>query len=448
MSSWFDIVSGEHGLTEDGKTVAHIISKAQRPVHCKHSIVTCLHQTSLALPWKIFAARDESNDSDNEKSSITSSTSETSKGSNPIEAPSQNRFVFVDGLRGLAALGIVIFHIWWYEPEPWPALESAHWIVDAAFYRIRVSVQILLVISGFVIAYTMRNTWVTPRELISFIGRRLVRLVPPYWVAIGVVILVDLFGRGYWGLSSPFDGELSIFRVSAHLAFLQDAIGFEALGAGMWTICIEMQFYIVAILGWGLAQRLFPRPIPNEPRPSVAGILVVFAPVAFVSLFYWRQLESTSPWVIHFGWMFFLGMVTWWTLDRTLPVSCYAAIAVIAAVELVFDVEWRNENAVTLATSLAIFIAGRRNRLHQWLNWPWLQYLGRISYSLYLIHFPVCHLLTSAGWKWYSKTPTAIQAGTLLVASLFASLCAAHVLYVYVEAPSARLSGKLKRLTA
>lgn len=417
-------------------------------MHRNHPVVRSLHQSSVVLSWKIFAAGEEINGSYNEKSSFPSAssrTSEISKGPNPIEAPSQSRFVFVDGLRGLAALAIVVFHIWWYEPEPWPALESAHWMVDAAFLRIRGGVQILLVISGFVIAYTLRNTWVTPGEFFSFIGRRLVRLVPPYWVAIGFVILVDIICRGYWDLSSPFDGELSILRISAHLAFLQDVFGLESLGAGMWTICIEMQFYIVAILGWGLAQHVFPRPVPGEPRPSVAGLLAVFAPVAFVSLFYWRQLESTSPWVIHFAWMFFIGMVTWWTLDRTLPVYCFAVIVVIAFIELIFDAEWRYENGVALATSLSIFTAGRRNRLHQWLNWPWLQYLGRISYSLYLIHFPVCHLLTSAGWKWYANTPTATQASAILLASLIASLIAAHLLYEFVEVPSARLSGKLKK---
>lgn len=358
---------------------------------------------------------------------------------------SSARFAFVDGLRGLAALAIVVFHIWWYEPAPFPALEHAHWVVDAAFLRIRGGVQILLVVSGFVIAYTLRTTWVTPSEVLLFVGRRLVRLVPPYWVAIGFIILVDIACRGPWDLTSPFDGQLSLLRVSAHMAFLQDVFGHEALGAGMWTICIEMQFYVVAIIGWGLAQRAFPRPMIKEPRPSVVGLLAVFAPVAFVSLFYWRSLESTTPWVIHFAWMFFIGMVTWWTLDRTLPRASYAAIVAIAAVELTFDVEWRYENAVALATALSIFAVGCRLQLHVWLNWWWLQYLGRISYSLYLIHFPVCHLLTTAGWKWCGDSPTAMQASAILLASLIASLLAAHTLYEFVEAPSARWAARLKR---
>ena len=367
------------------------------------------------------------------------------------------------------ALAIAVFHIWWYEPAPYPALESAHWIFDEAFLKIRAGVQVLLVISGFVIAYTLRNTWVTPVEILSFAARRLVRLVPTYWVTIAFVILVDAACRNFLGLASPVDGHLSPLRISAHLAFLQDIFGHDALSAGMWTICIEMQFYLVAIIGWGVAQHAFRRPVMNEPRPSTLAILIVFVPVALMSLFYWRTLDSTSPWVIHFAWMFFMGMITWWTLDRTVPVPAYAVIVSIALLDLIFDAKcrheiltsltntswgtpmeieiesWRYENSVVLATALAIFLAGRRQSLHSWLNWRWLQYLGRISYSLYLIHFSVCHIVTTAGWKYFGNSPTSVQAAIILFFSLIASLLAAHILYVFVEAPSVSWAAKMKR---
>lgn len=367
-----------------------------------------------------------------------------------VAAPSPNpkppaRFAFVDGLRGIAALGIVIFHIWWYEPDPWPALESAHWIVDAAFLRVRGGVQILLVISGFVIAYTLRNTWVTPREAVNFIGRRVIRLVPAYWVAIATVILVDVICQRILGLDSPFTGELTVGRVAAHMTFLQDVLGHDPLGAGMWTLCIEMQFYIVAVASWGLAQWFFPRPIESQPRPSMWALLLVFAPVAFVSLFHWRTLDTTDQWVIHFLWMFFLGMMTWWTLDKTVTTAVYQAVVAIALINLVYDAEWRYENTVALSTALAIFTAEKTNNLHIWLNWPWLQHAGKISYSLYLIHFPVCHLLTTIGWKWCADNPTSMEAGVILLVSFIASLFAGHALYVCVEAPSARWAAKTKQ---
>ena len=73
-----------------------------------------------------------------------------------------------------------------------------------------------------------------------------------------------------------------------------------------------------------------------------------------------------------------------------------------------------------------------------------LPFLGRISYSLYLIHFPVCHLLVSAGWKFFSHSPTLTQAMFILIGSLVASLLAAHAMYQLVEFPSARWAARMK----
>src|SRR5437870_3358365 len=108
-------------------------------------------------------------------------------GSSKPATGAPNRFAYIDGLRGIAALGIVVFHLWWYEPAPFPVFGTEPTSADEAFRKIRASVQILLVISGFVIAYTLRRTWVTPTEMYWFIGRRLVRLVPCYWVTIATV---------------------------------------------------------------------------------------------------------------------------------------------------------------------------------------------------------------------------------------------------------------------
>lgn len=379
-------------------------------------------------------------------------------GGPPVSTPNAGkapaRFAFVDGLRGLAALGIVIFHIWWYEPLPQAALQTSHWMVDEAIEKARGSVQILLVISGFVIAYTLRRTWFTVSEVYSFIGRRVVRLVPAYWVTIGIVLLVDILCRRLSGLPSPFTGQATPTRIAAHMTFLQGIFAFDAIGAGMWTLCIEMQFYIVAVLGWGLAQRLFARPDPNQPRPSPWGLMIVFAPAALVSLFLWRLLESTDPWVTHFLWMFFLGMITWWALDRTISLPIFAVVVLIGGLELIYGVKiveepkpFRYENSLALATALVIFTAGMRDRLHVWLNWSPLQYLGRISYSLYLIHFPVCHLLTTAGWKMMNDAPTPLQARVILLAGIPASILAGHLMYILVEAPSSRWAGRMKRST-
>ena len=380
------------------------------------------------------------------------------------------RFAFVDGLRGLAALGVVLFHIWIYEPRPWPALESAHWVVDEAFRRARDGVQILLVISGFVIAYTLRKTRFSAGEAFCFMLRRVVRLVPAYWLILSLILLLASVCQ-LAGLPLPYENDATVPRITAHLVFLQDVLGYSALSAGIWTLCIEMQFYLVAILGWGAAQRLFPRR-QNPPLPSGWGLLVVFGPPALVALFYWRKLDSTDPWVIHFLWSFFIGMLTWWSLDGLLPRWVFYSVIVIGCLDFLdlsdllghplesvdagpFEARivanskwsWHYKNGVALLTALAIFAAGRLNKLDVWLNWRPVQYLGTISYSLYLVHFPVFHLLTSVGWKWCGNAPTSLQARLILLSVIPASIVAGHLLYVLVEAPSARWSARMKNWT-
>jgi peptidoglycan/LPS O-acetylase OafA/YrhL len=137
------------------------------------------------------------------------------------------RFAFVDSLRGLAAVSIMIFHIWWYEPAPFVAISNR--LVNDALLRTRGGVQILLVISGFVIAYTLRHVWGTWKETLLFLGRRLVRLVPAYWAAIAIAMLTDYSCRYFWDLPSAVDGHHSVSRTLAHMTFLQDIFDYDAL---------------------------------------------------------------------------------------------------------------------------------------------------------------------------------------------------------------------------
>lgn len=82
--------------------------------------------------------------------------------------------------------------------------------------------------------------------------------------------------------------------------------------------------------------------------------------------------------------------------------------------------------------------------MNDWLNWRWLQFLGRSSYSLYLIHDPVSHVLTQFGWRLCGNSPTPAQSSLILFLCLVASIAAGHLLYVWVEAPSGRCSAWLK----
>jgi peptidoglycan/LPS O-acetylase OafA/YrhL len=100
---------------------------------------------------------------------------------------SNTRFVFVDALRGLAALGVVLFHA-----------NEGHHITELFGYfphflqvgleNGSLGVLIFFVLSGFVIAHSLYEQRMSLSLLGRFTLRRSLRLDPPYWVAIALAI--------------------------------------------------------------------------------------------------------------------------------------------------------------------------------------------------------------------------------------------------------------------
>ncbi|MBI5760304.1 MAG: acyltransferase [Planctomycetales bacterium] len=396
-----------------------------------------------------------------ESDSLRVSASPLSASSTAPVSGSAARFVFLDGMRGFAALCIASYHIWRYEPAPYPAEQAmpvwGDWLLKHAW----IGVQILLVQSGFVIAYTLRNTVVTPRTALAFVARRLVRLVPPYWVTIALVLAVHGLCAAWRRFPSLLDEPPTAAGVLAQMFYLQDILGYGNLSAGLWTVAIEVQFYVVFVVGWGLSQRCM---LDEEAEPLIVldvtkvpwfvrrtNLLIFFALPAAWALFNWNRKDTNEQWVHHFLFQFFLGMVTWWALERTVPLLVFLGTIAVVAGQMVFDRSLTSPEIVarfvTLATAVSMFIAGRTNHFHDWLNWRWLQYVGRISYSLYLVHYPVGHVVTWLGWLACDNLPTPIQSAVILSMSLVGSIAAGHLLYVAVEVPSVRWAARLKSPT-
>src|SRR5689334_6415897 len=86
------------------------------------------------------------------------------------------RFAFVDALRGLAALAVCCHHIDRFGPLWEPASYTIPETLGTLFEHGRVGVKVFFVISGFVIAYSVRKVWVTPGYLGNFALRRSIRL--------------------------------------------------------------------------------------------------------------------------------------------------------------------------------------------------------------------------------------------------------------------------------
>ena len=356
-----------------------------------------------------------------------------------------SRFKFLDALRGLAAMSVASFHLYRYEPTP----ENSQWfipfLIEQWLFNGWIGVQFLLVISGFVIAYSFRDGQVTGGSVANFLVRRLVRLSPPYLVTLLLILLLHVMAVSLGWFPSPLDEPPSWGRVASHLIYAQDLFGFPNLSAGLWTVCIEVQFYVLFGVGLLAALKVWPVVTNGQAAASPRVLASLFAPLAVMSLFDWCSQPDLEPYVIYFFGLFYLGMVTWWALDGRIPLGWYWTTVGVFVARLLW--QWKPEVMIGLTASLAIFTAGRTGHLHDWLNYRWLQYLGKISYSLYLVHYAVAHVVTHVGWALLGGSPSPPLAAAFLAVAMASSIVAAHFLYVWVEAPSAQWAARLKTAT-
>ncbi len=359
-------------------------------------------------------------------------------------APAAQRFAFVDALRGIAAMSVCLHHIFRYGPLPAP--DAAGKLVPqplmAVFANGKIGVQMFFVISGFVIAYVLRKTTITSNQLRSFGIQRFLRLGPPYWFTIVFVLALYSLTHSLAFVASPLiDDPPTLGQVGAHLFYLQNLLGMNNLSAGFWTLCIEMQFYLLFALLLGTAQWLSVRTDGGSSRSFARSLTVVFLPLALASLFWLsRDDGATENWVIHFFHYFFLGALVWWTLDGRTPKALFWAYIALFAVRIGLQYELRL--VVGISAGLAVYAAGRLGRLGDWLNFPWLQNLGRVSYSLYLVHYPISWIVGTLGFLLTGASP--YWALGWLVLSVVVSVKVAGVMHEAVEVPAIRLAQRFK----
>ncbi len=353
----------------------------------------------------------------------------------------RERLTFIDGLRGIAAVGVALHHIDMYRPFP-PAEESVfpRW-ANVLFQNGWMGVQVFFVISGFVIAYSLRHAKITTEYFARFALSRWMRLAPAYLFVAALMIAVEALSP-WLGFRSPSEQALSFTRAALHVFYLQDIAGYESLSAGFWTLCIEMQFYLGFALLLGLAQHEVPHS-NHQSRQSAnsRGLVMLFMPLALASLFVFNRMPSHEVWLSYFFWMFFVGVLAFWTLDRRVSPIWFWAF--MAAIVVRLGIDFNIRALIVMISGIGIYTVGRFNRLSSWLDIPILQYLGRVSYSFYMIHFAVNHLIVGIGFQL-----TGMGQGPELFwfcSSFVCSLAAAHALYLWVEVPSLEWSQWLKR---
>src|SRR4051794_27298620 len=295
------------------------------------------------------------------------------------EASQDRRVVGLDGLRGLAALFVVLHHCYLMSYPGYPDNTGPRWLAWLLYGHLAVVVFIAL--SGFSLAVApARKGWQLGGKA-RFAHRRAWRILPPYWAALVFSLIIA------WAVipqpgSAPPDAK----AVVVYGLLLQDVFGSPVPNGAFWSIAVEAQLYLFFPLLLLVLRRAGALIMVATVTAIVAAVGLLAPHVSAVEL-----LMRLTP---QFAALFALGLAAAGVVRasdrvRRLPWQWFALIAVVPVfVVLAFQgsVWWDREHFwVDLAFGPAIAlllaaVATRRARPLVWLldTWP-VRRLGSFS---------------------------------------------------------------------
>lgn len=258
-------------------------------------------------------------------------------------------------LRGIAAVGVVVFHV--YENPPVP-LGTNFWIGAHG-------VDIFFVISGFIMYAAART-----ERFVQFVSRRLIRIFPLYWLATLIAMAL------YWYFdrvrASGTETALSLL-LAPHYSEAHPTQIWPILVPG-WTLSYELLFYVLFAAG------IAARRVVLVPGLAIAALVLIgalFRPhVAPLAV-------ATDPRLLEF----LSGLMIAFALHRRPSLVPAIAAGSWAATIVGFVASW--DRTMIFAGATAI-VSGAILLETRYMTKPngALRLLGDASYSIYLFHIP------------------------------------------------------------
>lgn len=266
----------------------------------------------------------------------------------------------LDFIRGIAALGVVVYH---FGTSSLPTIKP-NFLNDILVFG-KYGVQVFFVVSGFVIPYSMYKSNYRINSYFKTLLRRLIRIAPPAYVT--MIMLVFLYmlsllikGDGIEGLSWT---GVNLKTVVSNLFFISDYNSSEWYNPVCWTLGIEFQFYI--LIGLIL--------------PLLSGKNVILKYLVLSLLILSAFIGALS--IFRYACFFVFGILLFMRKEKLLG-DLPHLIFILFAISLVFYKRGFNEFIFGLSTYL-IILSGFS------IDFKWSNFLGKISYSLYITHWIV-----------------------------------------------------------
>ena len=358
----------------------------------------------------------------------------------------------LDGLRAAGMTVVLLNHFW---PKShslflWQLGRTA-WIAMDSFF----------VLSGFLIAGILLDARRSPDYFRTFFVRRALRILPLYYVVLIGLLGASALWRGgapyrdlveNWGSPAPFFVYLGNFSAAFAGAWPRIA----ALGP-LWSLQIEEQFYL--LLPFAI---LYLRP---RTLSRLLWAAVFLSPSLRLGWFLWNPHNPFPPFVLlpcHMEglalgalialrfrqgpWKIATGRLATLTLCLLAAAGVGSYLSDPAGLIQPWFTAWNRTIGYSISSigcaGLVLWLV--RLRGSSWTGWlrlPPIQYLGTISYGIYLLHYPIL-MAVNVAWKTLSgNVPEESPLRSILVVTL--SIASASASWHLMERPLLRLKDRL-----
>ncbi len=285
---------------------------------------------------------------------------------------------FVDGMRALLALYIVVHH----------TVQLLGFVPDVlvGFGYGQAVVAVFITVSGFCLALPQASADKWTIDTRSFFLRRARRILPPYYAALLLAILVSACYKWMGPFHDPV-GEFSLAGVWSHVLLIQNWSSRQmyTLNGPLWSIAVECQIYL-----------LYPVMVLLRQRLTSFGMLTVVVLFAFAA-FHFLHAAGQPQFLIFFALGVPSAEMAFGKKRHWLPLGIVLVAAAFCLLVPHLSTPQQELCASLASAGLLTYLAQQqRNPLRRLLGWRPLAWVGTFSYSIYLLH----DLFLASAWYW------------------------------------------------
>lgn len=321
----------------------------------------------------------------------------------------------IDFLRGLAVSMVVLVH---------STSSTLPWIEESILHKVfefgKYGVEIFFVISGYIICYSLYNHNYSFKKSFNFLLRRIIRINPPAYIILIFYLLIEVFvfalnGR-YLILSQPFETN----QVISNFLFLTNAFNTDLYLETFWTLETELQFYLFIAFTF----------------PLIINKIELIRYISLAGLIIFGFLDTPFALSVHFA-CFLLGIIYFMMQNNMINKKIFM-ISLIPCVSTFLLNGQYFELLFSLFSLFVLFV-------NEPIKSKVFQFLGRISFSLYIVHiFVFIYLdviLNKIGWNFLHET---ITSKFLLVIIYYGiAILISTIFYEFVEKPFINYSKRI-----